>query len=298
MIATYELSRLFARALGSPPALAGAAAVLYCVGTDAVLSSGMETGVDVPLLLWLLLEVASPTPLVPRRAAKLGGIASLAILARLDIALVVVLGFIGWAVVAKPALRTFARVLLPFCAAGLAVPLYAAFNLAVFHAVLPYSAMAKQIVTRFGVNFFYLMATARWTVYGATAVPVLVAGSAALVALLRRRARGEEPAESQPRPEALFAGGLALAFAALFWGENTLNGWIYFGWYSYPFAAALIAALAFLGMLGARSLPGRGASGSSPRSSPRRSSSAPRRVSATSSCTARSGPSRTTASSR
>ncbi len=244
MVATYELSRAFARTLGAPPALAGAAALLYAVATDVVLSSGMETAVDVPLLLWLFLEVARPAPLVPRRAAWLGLVASVAILGRLDIALVVPLAFLGWALFARPSLRTFARALAAFCAGGLAVPAYAAFNLAVFHTVMPVSAMAKQLVTRFGVNVGYLMAAARWTPYGTTAVPVLAAGVAALVLLARRRARGE----GAPRPEALFAGGLALAFAAIFFAENTLNGWIYFGWYSYPFQPALVAALAFAGM--------------------------------------------------
>src|ERR1700722_17936420 len=244
MIATYELARSFARALGASAALAPAVALVHCVATDVIVASGMETAVDVPLLLWLLLEVAQAKPITPRRAAKLGLIASLAILARLDIALVVPMAFVGWAVLARPTLASFLRVLVPFGAAGLAVPAYAAFNLRVFGGIMPVSAMAKQLVTRFGVNINYLRVAALWTGYGRTAGLTLVAGAGGLLGLPRRRARGQDVG----RPQALFAGGLALAFSAIFFCVNTLNGWMFFGWYAYPFAPALVAALTFVGM--------------------------------------------------
>jgi hypothetical protein len=247
MIATYELARAFARALGASAALAPAVALVHCVATDVIVASGMETAVDVPLLLWLLLEVAQAKPITPRRAAKMGLIASLAILARLDIALVVPMAFVGWAVLSRPTLASFFRVLVPFGAAGLAVPAYAAFNLYVFGGIMPVSAMAKQLVTRFGVNINYLRVAALWTGYGRTAGLTLLAGTVALAILLQRRARGEG-GETVGRPQGLFAGGLALAFSAIFFSVNTLNGWMFFGWYAYPFAPALVAALTFIGL--------------------------------------------------
>jgi hypothetical protein len=244
MIATYELARSFARALGASAVLAPAVALVHCVASDVLVSTGMETAVDVPLLFWVLLEIAQAKPVTSRRAARMGFIASLAILGRLDIALVVPMAFLGWVLLARPSLASFFRVLLPFSAAGLAVPAYAAFNLRVFGTVMPVSAMAKQLVTRFGVRINYLWVAAFGTGYGKTAGILLVAGTVALGILLRRRARGD----AVGRPQALFAGGLALAFSAIFFAVNTLNGWIFFGWYAYPFAPALVAALTFIGM--------------------------------------------------
>jgi polyhydroxybutyrate depolymerase len=247
MIAAYELSRAFARALGASAALAPAVAVVHGVATDIVVSSGMETAVDVPLLLWLFVELARDGPVTPRRAAKLGAIASLAILARLDVALVVPMFFLGWLVFARPSFSRVWPAALSFCAAGLAVPLYAAFNLGAFGSVLPMSALAKQLVKHRGVNISYLRIAASGTLYGRTAGITLVLGAVAAV-LLWRRPAGRGPA--------LFTGALALVFAGVFFAINTLSGWTFFGWYAYPLAPALVAALTLLGVYVAPRLRG------------------------------------------
>jgi hypothetical protein len=47
----------------------------------------------------------------------------------------------------------------------------------------------------------------------------------------------------------LFAAVTVLAFAGVFFAMNTLSGWTYFGWYAYPFAASLVAAMVLVGRL-------------------------------------------------
>jgi hypothetical protein len=244
MIVVYELSRTFARELGASAALAPAIALLHCVAADRLVSTGMETAVSVPLVLWLLIEIARAIPLTPARAARLGFVASLAILARLDIAIVILFGLAGWLAASRPALSQIPRVLLPFCAAGVAVPLYAAFNVRKFGSVLPVSALAKQLVKRRGFNAQYLHALVVQTPFGRTVGVSLVLGAAAAYYLWRRRT----PPPWPMRPEALFAGSLALVFAFGFYLANALSGWVLFGWYAYPLVPALIAALTFMGV--------------------------------------------------
>jgi hypothetical protein len=243
MIASYELSRVLARALGAPRELAAAIAAIPSIATDCLVSTGMETALDVPLILWLFIEVARSAPITPARAAKLGLVSSLAILARLDIGLAVALVLLGWLVFARPRLSTAVPALLAFCGAGSAVPLYAAFNWLVFGSVLPMSALAKQLVLHAGINLGYLRSIAFTTPYGHLAGVVLALGALAAWAMWRRR--------SFARPEPFFAAAAALAFAALFFGLNSLSGWMYFGWYAYPFAPALVAAMVLLGQAAA-----------------------------------------------
>jgi hypothetical protein len=239
MVATYELSRAFARALGASAALAAAVPLVHCVATDLVIASGMETALDVPLLLLLLLAFTRGGPITPARAGRLGLLASVAILARLDIALVVPIAFAGWLWFMRPPRATVLRAVLAFCAAGIAVPLYAAWNLFGFGSVLPVSAVAKQPVLRPGINISYLKIIARYTVFGATAGLTLVLGTFALLALWRRR--------HLVPPRALFAAAVLLGFTALFYSLNSLSGWMYFGWYAYPLGPALVVALVLVG---------------------------------------------------
>jgi len=251
MVATYELSRLFARALGASPVLAAAIPLIHSVATNLVVASGMESALDVPLLLWLLLELTRVGPVTARRAARLGAISSLAILSRLDIALVVLLFGVGWLWFARPGWRTIVPALVAFCAAGVAVPVYAAGNLLFFGSVLPVSALAKQLVVVPGLNVSYLKIVARYTVFGPAAGLTLVMGVAALLVLWRSRTRGQDGL----RPEALFAAAVILAFTGVFYVANALNGWIYFGWYAYPLTAALVASYVLLGEVVAPRLP-------------------------------------------
>jgi hypothetical protein len=242
-IATYELSRAFARSLGASTALAAALPLVYCVPTDLLLSSGMETALDIPLLLWLLLELSSSDPITPRRAARLGFVSSLAILARLDLALVVAIYTVGWIWATRPPWSQASRAAVAFGAAGLAVPVYAVGNLALCGSVLPVSALAKQLVAKRGVNLSYLRVMAFSTPFGHFAGILMVLGVAALLAM-----SGSHPrVKAAAKPEALFAAATILGFTALFIGLNTLSGWCYFAWYAYPLAPSLVAALALVG---------------------------------------------------
>jgi polyhydroxybutyrate depolymerase len=251
MVASYELARLFARALGASAALAPAVAVVHCVATDRLVSSGMETALDIPLLLWLFVELARDAPVTPRRAARLGAISSLAILARLDVALAVAMLIVGWLVLARPAFTKVWRAGLAFSAAGLAVPLYALLNLWAFGSVLPVSAQAKQLVKQSGFNGWYLRDFALYSRYGATAGITIVLGTAALFVLWRQLSANRAAVGRS----ALFAGGVALAFAYVFFIVNARSGWGVFAWYAYPLAPALVAALTLFGTLGAPRLP-------------------------------------------
>ena len=238
MLLTYELSRRFARTLGASPSGSALVAALYSFSTAQLLTNGMECVLAVPLFVWLLDEIAQPEPVTPRRAAKIGFISSLAILARLDIAIVVLMFIIGYAVLVRPRMATFLRTLLAFSGAGFLVPVYAAANVAFFGSPLPVSALAKRLVVQQGFNFSYARGVALYTVYGPTVAVLLPLGLLAVLSLARHM-----PAK---RPESRFAGALALVYLFVFFGMNTLSGWIYFGWYAFPFVPATIAALVFV----------------------------------------------------
>ena len=238
LIITFELGRRVARQLGASRALAGAVAAMYSVGTARLFSGGMECIVAVPLFLWLLIEIAKEGEITTRRAARVGFIASLAVLGRLDIALAVLLLIAGVAVFVRPRLREFSRLMFAFGAGGILVPLYAAANYYFFGTFLPVSALAKRLQTAPGFNLQYARGIALNTPFGPTVAIVLPLGLIALLLLWRR--------DGVQRPHARFAGGLALVFAFLFFGINALTGWIIFGWYEYPLVPGLIAALVFM----------------------------------------------------
>jgi hypothetical protein len=245
MMATFELSGRLARELGASPPMAVAAALVPSVTTYGVMSSGMETALDVPLLLWLLCEIARGAALTPRRATKLGFIASLAVLARLDVSLLVAFVIVGWLVLARPTLSRVLRIGVPFCAGGAAVPLYAAVNVLAFGSLLPVSALAKQLIKRPGINLRYLLGIALESQYGRGAGLLLGLGAVAVLLAWKGSARG------RVRPQALFAAAVSLAFAGTFYFINALSGWIYFGWYAYPLAPAILVSLTLVGHLAA-----------------------------------------------
>jgi hypothetical protein len=209
----------------------------------------METALDVPLVLWFLCEVARSAPLTPCRAAKLGFIASLAVLARLDVALLVVFVIVGWVAFARPTLSRALRIGAPFCAGGAALPLYAAANLLAFGSLLPVSALAKQLIKRPGINLWYLIGIAFGSQYGRGAGLLLALGAVAVFVAWKGGARG------RVRSQALFAAAVTLAFAGAFYLFNALSGWIYFGWYAYPLAPAILVSLTLVGHLVASRLP-------------------------------------------
>ena len=238
MVVTFELGRRFARALGASPALSSGIAAVYAFGTAKLLSNGMECVVAVPLFIWLHLVLANTRVVTPRRALLIGFVASLAILARLDIALFVPLMIVGYVAVARPPIIHAVRVLPAFCAGGILVPLYAAANALIVGTPFPVSALAKRMVTEPGFSLSYARGVAFWTVYGSTVAVVLPLGLLALVLLVRDRPR--------ERSASRMVGGLSIVYAFGFFGLNALPGWILFSWYAFPLAPALIASLVFI----------------------------------------------------
>ncbi len=238
MVLTYELGRRFARALGVSGTVAAVIASVYCVATARLLADGMESIIAIPLLFWFLVEMAQPLPLTGTRAAKLGCIASLAILARLDIAIAAGIAISGFFIVARPGIAAGSRLLACFAAGGILVPLYAAANILAFGSPMPVSAVAKHLQTSPGLSLGYLRYLAFSTPFGPTIALVLPLGVIALAMLVRR-----DPAS---RPAARLAGAVALSFAGIYFLFNALSSWIFFGWYAYPLPAATIAALVFI----------------------------------------------------
>ena len=238
MLSTFELGRRFAMRLGASSGGSAVAAAIYSFSTGQLLTDGMECVIAVPLFLWLLVEIAGPGLLTSRRAAKIGFISSLAILARLDIAFIVPMFIVGYAVFVRPPATTFVRALLAFCAGGILLAAYAIANLIVFGSSLPVSATAKRLVVQYGFNLSYARGVAFHTVYGPTMGVVLPLGLLGAFGLV-----WYTPAN---RRQGLFVGALALIYAFVFFGFNALTGWIFFGWYAFPFVPATIAALVFI----------------------------------------------------
>lgn len=234
--ASFELSRTLARRLHAGEVPAAVIAALLSLGTSRLVMLGMECTLGVPLLLWLLAEAARGGAITSRRAAWMGVLASLAVLSRLDIALTVMLLVGGFALFARVSAREKLRAVAAFCAGGVLVPLYVAFNLALSGSAIPVSGLAKQAY-HIGFNPWYVRAVALTTTYGPALSVVLPLG---VLAFLGRR-RDATPVS----PLARFVGATALTFAAGFWTLNALSGWIFFGWYAYPAPAAATAALAF-----------------------------------------------------
>ncbi|HEX3397433.1 MAG TPA: hypothetical protein VHS76_12095 [Steroidobacteraceae bacterium] len=234
---TYELGRRFARQLGSSAAAAAVIAAVYAFATARLLANGMESTIAVPLMLWLLLELARPAEMTVRRSMRLGFIASLAVLARLDIGIAVAIAISGFVVLARPGFSEGLRLLLGFAGGGILVPLYALWNFIEFGSPLPVSALAKQLVVTRGFSTGYVRYLAFGTEFGPSIALILPLGFAALLLLTR-----QNPA----RRTAHFAGAVIMVFAGVFFFLNALSGWIFFGWYAYPLPAAAIAALAFI----------------------------------------------------
>jgi hypothetical protein len=227
--ATFELSARLLRSLGASPWIAAGIASAFALGNERLAATGMEGAVAVPLFLWLLVEVARGGAARPRQAAKLGFIASLVVLARIDLGIAVLLIVCGLVYLERPRLAAVAA----FAAGGLLLPLYAAGNLHWFGELLPISAVAKQQLVRVVFHPRYLWACAFDTHYGIAAGPLLLAGAIAVALELRDRRLDLSS----------LAALVPIAFAGIFFFLNAFTGWIFFGWYSFPYAVALPASL-------------------------------------------------------
>jgi hypothetical protein len=225
--ATFELCARFLRALGAAPTIAFGIAAAFSLGNAILCSSAMEPAIAVPMLLWLLTEVANHGA---SRPVRLGFITSLAILSRVDIGLAVLLVLAGLIRLERPSLRAIAS----FAAGGILVPIYAAISLYSFGLAVPISALAKQELARHAVHPWYLWVVAFHSHYGMIAGPLVLAGAVALILELR---------DGGLRDRKRLAAGAPIVFAALFFAANSLTGWIYFGWYAFPYAIALPAAM-------------------------------------------------------
>jgi hypothetical protein len=245
LVATYEAFRVFARALGAPSAIGAPIAAFATAAASPFFVSGMEVAIAIPLYTLFLTEVAradalggSETQVAPSRsalraAAKLGLLASLAILGRVDLALAVALVIAWWLVAVRPRLASAVPLLAAFGAGGIAVPIYFAFNKVAFSGFLPGSALAKELRTSAGLSINVLRVAIG--VYGKPTLTLLLIAIVGLLVIARRA--------SPTRAGASVASGVALVFPFAFTILNALvSDWFFFPWYAYPMPTAVVAA--------------------------------------------------------
>jgi hypothetical protein len=238
---TAEAVRRFALALGAGPLAAAVLSTWLMLPVTLVGIQGMEVTLATPLLFWFLARVAERgAPKSPRDAVKLGALASLAVLARLDVAILVAVVVAGYAVFARAPWRDKLRVGAWFGLGGAALPVYFGFNLIAFGGLLPLSAAAKQLRTGPGIAWNFWTYALRDSWYGPQAVLMLAAPLAVALAWRKLPGRGAQ----------LAAVGAA-AFPLLFYGWNSVAcDWAFFHWYAYAIgpgvAITLVGAAALL----------------------------------------------------
>jgi hypothetical protein len=228
-VLTFEMAARFLRTLGAESWLAAGIAAAFSFGNARLAAMGMETALCAPLFLCLLAEAARGGLANPRQAAKLGFIASLTVLARIDLGLAVLLLLLGLFFLERPGFKA----VLAFGCAGFLLPVYALANLRWFGGLLPLSAVAKQQLLRTVFHPRYLWTCAFYTTYEWFAGPILGLGVLALYRELRT-SKLDLP---------LLAAAVPIVFACIFFLLNSFTGWVFFGWYAFPYAAALPAAL-------------------------------------------------------
>src|SRR5882672_5285091 len=137
LVGAYEALRTLAERLGASRSIAAVLALLQVNIVLWLISTGMEVAIAIPLFAWLLAEVARDTPLTPSRAAKLGALASLAVLARVDLALALILLVGLWLAWVRPWPQRAARTALAFAAGSLPLVAYFGANFVFFGALIP-----------------------------------------------------------------------------------------------------------------------------------------------------------------
>jgi hypothetical protein len=235
-VVTFEVYVRLGRAIGVRRSIAFVCAAFMVVPLNEFFADAMETNVAVPLSAALLLAVARTNELLPRRAAAIGLLSSLVVLARLDLVILVALMVAGWAFCARESFAAKGRAALAFGAGGLLFPIYCAFNVLAFGALLPTSAAAKQMSTSFGVNVDFLRLVFDFDIGREGVLTSLLA----LVLLFTRWSR------TSARP-ARFAVVLAIAFPVVYYTVCALRSpWRCFPWYAYALYAPLFLSLSSL----------------------------------------------------
>jgi hypothetical protein len=235
---TYEALRVLAERLGAPRNYAALLAVLQVSLVLWMVSTGMEVAIAIPLFAWFLAEVAKDAPLDARRAAKLGGLASLAVLARVDLVLALFLVVGLWLAFVRPWPERPMQAAFAFAAGCVPLAAYFSCNLLFFGGLLPTSGRAKQLGSglhssaRFAQHVMAILTPGR--------LLVLCLGSVALMLLLKRKS-------NTPSAPACVAAVTAIAFPVLFAVLNAVKSdWHVFVWYDYPVIAGLLSASALI----------------------------------------------------
>ncbi len=235
---TYEALRVLAERLGAPRNYAALLAVLQISLVLWLVATGMEVAIAIPMFAWFLAEVAKDAPLDARRAAKLGVMASLSVLARVDLVLALGLVVGLWLVFVRPWPQRPMQTTLAFAAGSIPLAAYFICNLLFFGGLLPTSGRAKQLGSglhsgaRFAEHVMAILAPGR--------LLTLCLGSVALLILGRRKT-------DIPPAQARVAAAVAIAFPVLFAVLNAMKSdWHVFVWYDYPVITGLLSASALI----------------------------------------------------
>jgi hypothetical protein len=233
---TFELYARLGVAIGVRRSIAFAAAAYLAYDVNFLFGDGMEVTLAVPMVAAVLLAVARMDALTPRRAALLGLLSSLAVLARLDVAILVGLILGGYLAFGRDPVVVKARYALAFGAGGLLLPAYLVLNFVSFGTFMPTSAIAKQMTTGLGLNREFVFAPLIELGPEAAIVPFVA------VVLI---ATGKSPIASR---RGRFVVVAAAAFSFTYHATCALRcPWLCFPWYAYSLFAPLYLGLAVIG---------------------------------------------------
>ncbi|HTZ72255.1 MAG TPA: hypothetical protein VMB71_16485 [Acetobacteraceae bacterium] len=141
--ATWQ-AHILLRKLNAPPGVAAFATILFAIGAAAIARTGMEVALALPLALVFIAELERVSRGGELRPCRLGLLASAAILARLDTAILV--GLSGVAALPRVMVRRTTWPVLAGVGIGLMpVACYIITNLVLFRTILPISATAKAL---------------------------------------------------------------------------------------------------------------------------------------------------------
>jgi hypothetical protein len=240
MAATIQLALLFRRQ-SQTPAAAGFATLMFAVGCAGISRTGMEVALALPLSLAHIAELDRGARSGSLRWRRLGILAALSILARVDMAILVAL---TWAAVLPPLVkRTGTRhALMALAPGGSLLFCYFTGNLIIFGSLLPISADAKALsywpLFNVGVlrEIFWPphVGLLQWAVYPIPGWCVLAVGLAGLA-----RWRGLDGPARLVTAICVFPPVLYLTLALR-------SDWLLWFWYLYPVVLATPFALVWL----------------------------------------------------
>jgi hypothetical protein len=200
---------------------------------------GMEVSLTIPLYAWLMLEIARihrAEEVDRNRMLRLGFIASLLALSRLDSILLIIMLLSGWIIFAQQPIRVKLKLLMWFCLGGQLLAYYFLWNLLAFDTLMPISGQAKQLLKDVGFSPRVLeIMTGSWD----KKIAFVLIPAGIIAALVRYRQW-----RYASHRLVLFA---MLLFPVVFFAvQGFLSDWHSFYWHIYFLVLAYLASTALL----------------------------------------------------